>query len=182
MALCPSCGAHNADDSTFCTTCGHGLTADAGTPAAAATAEVRYGGFWRRLPAFLIDWAIIWIPLGIIVKADHLYWIQHVTNGHTRSRYYDLTPGGELIGFLLGAAYFIPQESSSRQATLGKRVMRLKVTDYSGERISVGRATGRYFAKILSGFVLFIGYIMAAFTPRKRALHDLIASTLVRRT
>ncbi len=146
-----------------------------GTTAAAATAEVRYGGFWRRLPAFLIDWAII-------VKTDHLYWIQHATNGHSRSRYYNLTPGGELIGFLLGAAYFIPQESSSRQATLGKRALRLQVTDYAGGRISVGRATGRYFAKILSAFLLFIGYIMAAFTPRKRALHDLIASTLVRRT
>ena len=73
-------------------------------------------------------------------------------------------------------------ESSSKQATLGKMAMGLKVTDLVGRRISFARATGRHFAKILSGMILLIGYIMAGFTERKQALHDMIAGTLVQRT
>jgi uncharacterized RDD family membrane protein YckC len=71
--------------------------------------------------------------------------------------------------------------SSSWQATVGKKILGLKVTDEVGNRISFGRASGRYFAKILSSMLLFIGYIMAAFTDRKRALHDMLAGTVVRR-
>ena len=70
-------------------------------------------------------------------------------------------------------------QSSSRQATLGKMALGIKVTSLDGERISFLRATGRYFATILSSLLLMIGYIMAAFTQRKQALHDMIASTLV---
>ena len=55
----------------------------------------------------------------------------------------------------------------------------LKVTDLQGKRISFARATGRHFAKLLSGMILLIGYIMAGLTERKQALHDMIAGTLV---
>jgi len=71
--------------------------------------------------------------------------------------------------------------SSSKQGTLGKIVFRLKVVDLNGARISFARATGRFFAKILSGMILNIGYIMAGFTERKQALHDMIAGTFVLR-
>jgi uncharacterized RDD family membrane protein YckC len=70
-------------------------------------------------------------------------------------------------------------ESSSHQATLGKMALGLKVTDLEGRRISFVRATGRHFAKILSGMVLFIGFIMVGFTRRKQGLHDMVAGTLV---
>jgi uncharacterized RDD family membrane protein YckC len=69
--------------------------------------------------------------------------------------------------------------SSDRQATVGKIALGLKVTDVNGRRISFARATGRHFAKILSGMVMMIGFIMAAFTERKQALHDILASTIV---
>jgi len=72
-------------------------------------------------------------------------------------------------------------ESSSYQATLGKMIFGMKVTDLNGNRISFERATGRHFAKWLSGLVLCIGYIMVGFTERKQGLHDLLAGTLVRR-
>jgi uncharacterized RDD family membrane protein YckC len=70
-------------------------------------------------------------------------------------------------------------ESSSNQATLGKMVVGLKVTNMEGEPISFMNATGRYFAKIISAIILMIGYIMAAFNPKKQALHDQLAKTLV---
>jgi uncharacterized RDD family membrane protein YckC len=55
------------------------------------------------------------------------------------------------------------------------------VTDQYGARIAFGKATGRYFGKIVSALILFVGYVMAAFTPRRQALHDLMAGTLVAR-
>ena len=58
----------------------------------------------------------------------------------------------------------------------------MKVTDLAGNRISFLRATGRYFAKIISALILFIGFIMVAFTEKKQGLHDMIAGTLVVRT
>jgi uncharacterized RDD family membrane protein YckC len=72
-------------------------------------------------------------------------------------------------------------ESSSYQATLGKMIFGMKVTDLDGKRISFERATGRHFAKWLSTMILFIGYIMVGFTERKQGLHDLLAGTLVLR-
>ena len=75
--------------------------------------------------------------------------------------------------------YFPVMESSGRQATFGKQICGLAVTDTHGRRISFGRAVGRYLAKILSALLLCIGFLMVAFTHRKRGLHDVIAGTLV---
>jgi uncharacterized RDD family membrane protein YckC len=87
--------------------------------------------------------------------------------------------GGLLILVVLTWLYFAGLESSAWQATLGKRATRLQVTDRTGRRLSFGRATGRFFAKAISAITLLIGYLVAAFTPRKQALHDLIAGTVV---
>ena len=81
-----------------------------------------------------------------------------------------------------GWVYEASLESSSRQATLGKMALGLKVTDEYSRRITFARASARYFSKILSRMVFFVGYIMAGFTARKQALHDMIAGTLVVRT
>jgi uncharacterized RDD family membrane protein YckC len=78
--------------------------------------------------------------------------------------------------------YFAYLESGEKQATWGKQILGLYVTDLSGNPISFGRASGRFFAKIISGLIPFaIGYIMAGFTERRQALHDMIASCLVLR-
>jgi uncharacterized RDD family membrane protein YckC len=77
-------------------------------------------------------------------------------------------------------AYF---ESSDWQGTVGKKVLNLIVTDLQGNRISFARASGRFFAKIISGLIPFgIGYILAGITEKKQALHDMIASCLVLRS
>jgi len=86
---------------------------------------------------------------------------------------------GGLAGFAVWWLYYALMESSGRQATLGKMALGIKVVDRQGGRISFARATGRYFAKILSGLILMIGYLMAGFTSRKQALHDMVAGCLV---
>jgi uncharacterized RDD family membrane protein YckC len=84
-----------------------------------------------------------------------------------------------LVGGWLYYAYF---ESSSWQATVGKKVMNLYVTDLNANPVSFGRASGRFFAKLITGLIpLGIGYILAGVTEKKQALHDMIASCLVLR-
>jgi len=95
----------------------------------------------------------------------------------TRSTTFATISSGLSIG--VGVAYYVGQESSRKQATLGKRALGIIVTDLHGNRISNGRAVGRYFAKLLSALILLIGYFMAGFTEKKQALHDMIAGTLV---
>jgi uncharacterized RDD family membrane protein YckC len=91
-------------------------------------------------------------------------------------------PAPIVIGILivLGCLYYTLFEASSWQATPGKRMLRLYVTDLNAQRLSFGRALLRNLARQISGF-LFIGYIIAGFTEKKQALHDLLAGSLVLR-
>ena len=85
------------------------------------------------------------------------------------------------VSIVINWLYYALMESSAKQGTLGKMACGIKVTDMEGKPITFGRASGRFFAKILSGIICAIGYIMAGFTEKKQALHDQIASTLVLR-
>lgn len=79
----------------------------------------------------------------------------------------------------VGWLYFALMESSESSATLGKMALSIVVSDRFGRRITFERATGRYFAKIITGFTFGVGYLMAAFSSRKQALHDIIAGCLL---
>ena len=73
-------------------------------------------------------------------------------------------------------------ESSEHQGTLGKMALGLTVTDMQARPVSFARASGRFFSKMITGMIpLAIGYIMAGFTEKKQALHDIIAGCLVLR-
>jgi hypothetical protein len=85
----------------------------------------------------------------------------------------------DLLSIIAMWLYFALMESSPRMATLGKMAVGLVVTDADGQRIGFGRASARFFGKILSGLVFAIGFLMAGFTARKQGLHDMLASTLV---
>jgi uncharacterized RDD family membrane protein YckC len=126
-----------------------------------------YAGFWRRLAGYLIDSILVSIVGGI------LFAILAAAGGDA----------GAVIGYLIWIVgtfvYSAAMESSSYQATVGKIALGIQVTDLNGNRISFGRALGRNLAKILSAIILYIGFIMAAFTERKQGLHDMIAGTLV---
>jgi len=133
-----------------------------------AVAASPYAGFWRRLVALIIDGLAVGIPLSIIFAPFGGNNFQ--SGGYT---------GFGLLRSLVFLAYFALMESSSYQGTLGKMALGLKVTDVDGNKLTFGRALGRNAAKFISTLICFIGYIMAAFTQRKQALHDMIASTLV---
>ncbi len=140
-----------------------------------------YGGFWVRVVAYLID-AILLFIVQLILGA--LLGVSVFASAGLGGEAADTAAGTagllyNLLSFAIGIAYFVYMESSAHQATFGKKALGLVVTDEAGQRISVLRAVGRYFAKFLSAIILLIGFIMVAFTDRKQGLHDMICSTLV---
>jgi uncharacterized RDD family membrane protein YckC len=202
--FCNKCGAQNPASAQFCSSCGAptaaasgGFTAAPGPPnvapyspaappyqAVAAVAGVRYGGFWLRVVAAIIDAIILRVvvaPVGIIFGGLGL--AGGMMTGVPHRGLLHLLGGGVTAILLIFGSWLYEafMESSSYQATLGKMIFGMKVTDLNGNRISFERATGRHFAKWLSAITLFIGYIMVGLTERKQGLHDLLAGTLVRR-
>ena len=148
------------------------MTADA--LGSAAVQPTAYAGFWRRVGAYLIDGlilGIVFVPLALAVAPDP------TTGAPAQSS--AAANAVNAVSTLVGWLYFAFMESSGRQATLGKMALGIVVTDLEGNRIGFGRATARYFAKLLSFLILAIGVIMVAFTAKKQGLHDMIASTLV---
>jgi uncharacterized RDD family membrane protein YckC len=136
--------------------------------------HVAYGGFWIRVVAYIIDGILLTIVCGVV---DRLLGINILESDWD---HYD--PLANVISLVIGWLYFALLESSERGATVGKMVMGLRVVTSDGRRLSFMNATGRYFAKILSAIILCIGFIMIAFTDKKRGLHDMIAGTLVIKT
>ena len=141
--------------------------------------------FWRRVIAFLIDGFLMqgvvrlaWIAVGI--PPERLEWSSLAEMVQVLQ---SLTPQERLTLSLLPIAlewlYFTFLESSESQATLGKRIMGLVVTDLEGQPITLARASIRHFAKIISACTLFYGYVMVLSTSRRQTLHDIIARCLV---
>ena len=189
---CSHCGSPNPDDAKFCAHCGAALqTAGAAavppTIAKPVAKTVEYAGFWRRFIAYIVDRFIIGIPFSIIIIAFLVPSIIAICSSPPDP---DQIPFA-VISFVLGwlwlialvliahLLYFTFFESSKLQATPGKMLIGIIVTDLQGQRISFLRALGRNLGKVLSHMLLNIGFIMAGFTARKQALHDILAETLV---
>jgi uncharacterized RDD family membrane protein YckC len=131
-----------------------------------------YAGFWLRFAAYLIDNILVFVVWSVLATAVVL-----MDPGDLRA-FLNIAP----VGWALAWAYFALCESSPLRGTVGKHALGLYVGDVHGDPISFGRASARYWLKILSSVILMVGWIMAAFTPRKQALHDVLARTLVLRT
>jgi uncharacterized RDD family membrane protein YckC len=134
---------------------------------------LNYAGFWIRVAAYLIDGVVLYAVMFILMIPFGI----SLTDPST----FDTSSMAILyvLIFVLWIGYFIGMESSSKQATLGKMAVGIKVGKENGERISVGTAAARFFSKILSGLILYIGYMMAGWDKKKQALHDKIAGTYV---
>jgi uncharacterized RDD family membrane protein YckC len=132
-------------------------------------ADSSYGGFWIRLAAYILDVIILGIPIAILRFALNP---SDPSSGHPVLVF--------VLTIVIEAAYFAGFWSSGLQATLGQKICGLRVVSASDfGKISFSRATGRFFAMILSGLIFCIGFLMIAFTERKQGLHDMIAGTYV---
>jgi uncharacterized RDD family membrane protein YckC len=182
---CPKCGMEVTGGAEKCRGCGEVMADPSSTPqnmfsrqfgSPAARQSVAYAGFWLRLVAFLIDYFLIGIVVAFVIVLPMMQ-RAGIPLEDTRILLTGWNRQILAINLAAGAAnwlYWALMESSPWQATLGKRMFGLRVTDLEGRRISFARATGRYFGKIF-----FIGFIFAAFTEKKQALHDMLAGCLV---
>ncbi len=151
-----------------------------------------YAGFWLRLVAYVIDAILLLLGFATLIGLAAAI----LGAGFFRGLGENMAGAGNFVAPIAisvilmcifaclaeGWIYYAWFESSSYQATPGKLALGLFVTDMEGRRITFARASGRFFAKIITGLIpLFIGYIMAGFTAKKQALHDMIASCLVLR-
>jgi len=149
-----------------------------------ASADVVYAGFWRRAGAFVLDSLILSLGCYAVLA---IAFVALLSNG-VGTDWNAENPPAWVIGayfavvalyYLVAALYYSLQESSVHQASVGKRALGIKVTDMQGGRLTRGKALTRWFSATLSYLTLYIGFLMSAFTKRKQALHDVVATTLV---
>ncbi|GAB3389946.1 RDD family protein [Lysobacter fragariae] len=146
--------------------------------------EVVYAGFWKRYAALCIDGFLVGIAFYIVMIVAMIagFGVVGLSGAGADGMglgFAALMIGAYLMYPLISGLYYISMESSSLQATLGKLAVGIKVTDSDGHRLARGQALGRWASHLLCYFTLYIGYIMAGFTDRKRGLHDMVAGTLV---
>lgn len=153
-----------------------------------------FAGFWRRVGAHILDVIILMVVgfiVGIVISlimpfpAPDAATMERLKSGDTAAimdLYASMLPNFAIrlvVGGITGWLYFACFESSALQGTPGKMALGIKVTDMDGSPISFLRATGRYFSKIVSGIILYIGYAMAGFTEKRQCLHDMMTGCLV---
>jgi uncharacterized RDD family membrane protein YckC len=167
---------------------------------AAQAGATAYAGFWLRFVAAIIDGLVMGIPIGILVFmsiASMIPTLVHTAQSNPQDPRAAMVFVAAIlprIFFLIvlalagGWLYWGLMESSAWQATLGKKALGLYVTDLSGNRPTFGRASGRYFAgrgvsyvPSIGGLYFLVDCVVAGFTERKQALHDMIAGCLVLR-
>lgn len=154
---CQKCDQVNDPESKYCQSCNANGNNE---PKIFYPVPVVYAGFWRRFLAILIDGLFLSVAgylIGVLLGNDT----------------------SNVIGVVIGWLYFALMESSSNQGTLGKMAIGIKVTDLNGNKLTFGRATGRYFGKIISSLFLMLGFVIAGFTKKKQALHDIMSGCLV---
>lgn len=198
--FCSRCGASIEGTPSYCPNCGAPVAIAAaavsvagamGAGSYAATlpmsaAAATYGGFWRRFWAAMIDGLLLNIaslPIALVVMVPMGSQMENMRGD-------DLTPEQMsaligtyailgVLGALMSWLYYALLQSSPKQATVGMMALGIHLTDLEGRRLSFARASGRFFASILSGMTIGIGYLVMFFTERRQTLHDLIAGTLV---
>lgn len=133
-----------------------------------------YNVLWRRYWAMAVDRLVTGLG-GVLLS---LIWF---SPGQLFSETSNLLAPGlpMMLTLVCECVYYSLMESSKYQATLGKMLLGIVVVDWSHERLSFGQAFVRYLGRILSGFILSLGYIMAIFSDKRLALHDKIAVSYV---
>lgn len=142
--------------------------------------ELMYAGFLTRFGAYIIDCAVFYaatIVYLLIAGGLELWLIAMDMAENTIVTILGVL--GSIYFFSLTWLYYAIMESSKLGGTLGKLAVGAVVVDKHGNRITFLRASARFWSRLLSAFPLLIGFIMAGFTQKKQALHDIITDTYV---
>ncbi|MCX2431502.1 RDD family protein [Pedobacter sp. GR22-10] len=136
------------------------------------TAPQYFAAFDQRLLASVIDHFIIFGIYTVIILTSYIF-----IQGKDERIMAFIVPFPVI--FIVKLIYGVFAESSSRQATIGKRMLNIKVTDLEGSRINTGRSMARNFSKILSVIPVFFGYLYCFLNKKNQCWHDITADTLV---
>ncbi len=131
-----------------------------------------FAGFDQRLLASALDWFFI---SGVLIVTAFIATL-FISDNAIR-----LTIAFSLLAIIPVAKiiYHMVMECSAKQGTFGKQILRIKVCDMQGERISLARSVGRNLLKIVSVLPFFIGYLFSFFNKQQQCMHDMLAGTLV---
>ncbi|MBN8576219.1 MAG: RDD family protein [Cyclobacteriaceae bacterium] len=156
--------------------------------------NTNYAGFWLRFVAIIIDAIIIWViqsfifvpllaalGLGFANSVQTMDFNDPEQAAGMFASIMAMASGIWLLSLVINILYNTFMEASKFQGSVGKIALGLKVTDLQGNKLDFTKALVRNLCKIISNITFLIGYIMAGFTEKKQALHDMIASTLVLR-
>ena len=162
------------------------MSSSSATPQASGL-DVVQAGFLRRWAALFLDQLILTmvfyaLMFGVILLAGlfgEFSSLESQNPDEMSPAMMAVVLGLTAFYYVAAGAYYALMESSRHQATVGKMVLGIKVVDAQGARLNFGHALGRWFAAALSYLTLYIGFLMAAFTHDKRALHDMLANTFV---
>jgi len=190
---CTRCGTWTPDEGPTCARCGEPIAAARPvTASAAAVAAVaapaatfaasletvpRYGGFWRRFWATVVDSLVLFFPDAILRVSFGLPTIFSLRAARDDEMAALLTVLS--ISTALGWLYGAGLESSAAQGTLGQQLMNLRVCDTNLRRVTFARATARHFGQVFSTLLCGIGYLFNLWTTRRQALHDMLAGCVL---
>lgn len=164
-------------DSRVCTNCQPAYRQALATGAKLPAGGLSYAGFWIRVGAKLLDGLILGLPLVVVVVLVTIPLVHHPAPAPARI---GLLPLLVQLGFFFVLMAYQIFFLGRYGATPGKMICKLRVVTADGNRIGYGRATGRFFAEMLSCMICDIGYLLVAFdSPQKRALHDHLCGTRV---
>jgi uncharacterized RDD family membrane protein YckC len=197
--FCPKCGKETDASGKFCQWCGADIASIPANPVVTPEEEEGpdigvYAGLGRRFVAFIVDIIIILLfdlvamaVLGLTrgIQNSYFYFVQHVpveqltTEGTMAAMLGSVMAAYGIVLIIIPWFYFAGFESSRSQATPGKLLMRIVVTDMTGNKPTFARVTLRHFAKFVSALIIFIGFLMIGLTQKRQGLHDKIAGCLV---
>jgi uncharacterized RDD family membrane protein YckC len=197
--FCPKCGKETDALGKFCQWCGTDIVSNPVTPIATPEEEEGpevgvYAGLGRRIVAFIVDKILILLldvvavaVLGLFRGLQNLYFfaVQQApvesltTEGTSAALFGSIVAAYGIVIIVIPWLYFAGFESSRSQATPGKLLMRIIVTDLEGNKPTFARVTLRHFAKIISTLIIFLGFLMIGITKKRQGLHDKIAGCLV---
>jgi uncharacterized RDD family membrane protein YckC len=197
--FCPKCGKETDALGKFCQWCGADIVSIPATPPATPEEDEGsdvgvYAGLGRRIVAFILDLILILLldavavaVLGLFRGLQNLYFflVQHApvdsltTEGTSAALFGSIIASYGIVIIVIPWLYYAGFESSRSQATPGKLLMRIVVTDLDGNKPSFARVTLRHFAKFISTLVIFLGFLMIGLTNKRQGLHDKIAGCLV---
>ena len=197
--FCPKCGKETDALGKFCQWCGTDIVSNPVTPIATPEEEEGpdvgvYAGLGRRIVAVIVDIILILLldvvavaVLGLFRGLQNLYFfaVQQApvesltTEGTSAALFGSIVAAYGMVIIVIPWLYFAGFESSRSQATPGKLLMRIIVTDLEGNKPTFARVTLRHFAKFISTLIILLGFLMIGLTKKRQGLHDKIAGCLV---